>query len=60
MRGVEAVFESSPSGPMTTARRSSGPATMANTTSRSARSDGVATILAPNSVSGSAFAAVRL
>ena len=47
MRGAAAGSDSSPSGPEITARKSSGPATMANTTSRSARSAGAATIFAP-------------
>ena len=51
---------SSPRGPETTASRSLSAATMMNTMSRPARSAGLSTIFAPCSVSGSAFALVRL
>ncbi len=51
---------SRPSGPVMTASRSLSAATMMNTMSRSARSAGVSTILAPNSASGSHLALVRL
>jgi hypothetical protein len=51
---------SRPPWPLMTASRSLSAETMMNTMSRSARSAGVSTILAPNSVRGSHLALVRL
>ena len=51
---------SRPPGPLMTASRSLSAETMMNTMSRSARSAGVSTTFAPNSVRGSHLALVRL
>jgi hypothetical protein len=58
--GAASGRDSNPPSPRTTALKSSGPATIVKTISRSASSAGVSTTVAPSSASGSAFARVRL
>src|SRR5919106_3400026 len=58
--GAASAFDSSPFSPRTTALKSSGPATIVKTMSRSASSSGRSTTFAPSSDRGSAFARVRL
>jgi hypothetical protein len=58
--GARSGRDSTPSLPSVTLSRSSDAETMTKTISRSARSTGLSTIVAPYSVSGSALARVRL
>src|ERR671920_656274 len=58
--GAASDRDNSPFSPRTTALRSSDPATIVKTMSRSTRSAGLSTTSAPSSPSGSAFALVRL
>src|ERR1700722_13857877 len=58
--GALSARERTPLVPVTTSIRSSGPDTIVNTISRSARAAGESTIDAPNSAKGAAFAGVLL
>ena len=60
MRGDVPARERTPFEPIATSLKSSEPPTIVNTTSRSARSAGDSTIVAPSSASASALLRVRL
>jgi hypothetical protein len=60
MRGAVSLRLSTPFGPIVTSLKSSDPPTIVNTTSRSARSAGESTTVAPADASASALLRVRL